>query len=140
MVRPGTFLPPPINFGDSLKIVILGLMGFLTFAAVTHLKPWRLTILYMVLFVLMMWDVYNYWWCSLFRMCVCYDAYCYICLNFQVHIQQWIDFASFEIVANILAFYRPAIGRAVFRPPVSYILFYYGIVLILFWHLNDDQA
>ena len=75
-----------------------------------------------------------------FCMCVCYDAYCYICLNFRVHIQHWIDFASFEIVANILAFYRPGIGRAVFRPPVSYILFYYGIVLILFWHLNDDQA
>ena len=71
-------------------------------------------------------------------MCVCYDAYCYICTNFQVHIQQWIDFASFEIDANILACYRHKIGRAVYLPLVSCILFYYGIVLILFWHLNDN--
>ena len=38
MVRPETFLPRPINFGDSLKIVILGLMGLSSVAAVTHLK------------------------------------------------------------------------------------------------------
>ena len=33
------FHPPTINFGDPLKIVILGLMGFLSVAAVTRLKP-----------------------------------------------------------------------------------------------------
>ena len=33
------FHPPTINFGDHLKIVILGLMGFLSVAAVTRLKP-----------------------------------------------------------------------------------------------------
>ena len=33
------FHPPQINFGDPLKIVILGLMGFLSVAAVTCLKP-----------------------------------------------------------------------------------------------------
>ena len=52
--------------------------------------------------------------------------------------QQWIDFAPFEIDANILAFYRPRIRRAVYRPLVSCILFYYGIIFILFWHLNDN--
>ncbi|KAL4654974.1 hypothetical protein ACB092_01G418600 [Castanea dentata] len=37
--------------------------------------------------------------------------------NFEmVHIQQWIDFASFEIDSNILAFYGPKIGRAVYLP------------------------
>nr|POF19827.1 elongation factor 1-gamma [Quercus suber] len=34
----------------------------------------------------------------------------------MVHIQQWIDFAPFEIDANILAFYRPKIGCAVYLP------------------------
>ncbi|KAF3952845.1 hypothetical protein CMV_021645 [Castanea mollissima] len=34
----------------------------------------------------------------------------------MVHIQQWIDIASFEIDANILAFCRPKIGRAVYLP------------------------
>ena len=33
------FHPPTINFGDCLKIVILGLVGFLSVAAVTRLKP-----------------------------------------------------------------------------------------------------
>ncbi|KAF3947738.1 hypothetical protein CMV_026163 [Castanea mollissima] len=51
-----------------------------------------------------------------FCICVCYDDYRYICISFQVHIQQWIDFASFEIDANILAFYGPKIGRAVYLP------------------------
>ena len=33
------FHPSTINFGDPLKIVILGLKGFLSVAAVTRLKP-----------------------------------------------------------------------------------------------------
>ncbi|KAM4126105.1 hypothetical protein ACB094_01G363600 [Castanea mollissima] len=53
---------------------------------------------------------------SLSAFCVCNDDYRYICISFQVHIQQWIDFASFEIDSNILAFYGPKIGRAVYLP------------------------
>ena len=33
------FHPPTINFGDPLTIIILGLTGFLSVAAVTRLKP-----------------------------------------------------------------------------------------------------
>ena len=33
------FHPPTINYVDPLKIVILGLTGFLSVAAVTRLKP-----------------------------------------------------------------------------------------------------
>ena len=92
----------------------------------------------MVLFILMIEMFITTDGALSFCMCVCYNAYCYICINFQVHIQQWIDFASFEIDANILAFYRPKIGRAAYLPLVSCILFYFRIVLILFWHLNDN--
>ena len=70
--------------------------------------------------------------CVCVCVCVCFVAYCYVCLNFQAHIEQWIDFVSLEIDANILAWFRPRMGRAVYLPPVSYILFYYGIVLFPF--------
>ena len=62
-----------------------------------------------------------------FCMCVCYDAYCYVFLNFLAHIEPQTDFTSLEIEGNIQAWYR--IGHAVYIRWVSYILFYYGIVL-----------
>ncbi|KAH7835410.1 hypothetical protein Vadar_025937 [Vaccinium darrowii] len=34
-------------------------------------------------------------------------------------IEQWIDFASLEIDANILNWYKPRMGRAVYLPPVE---------------------
>ena len=67
------------------------------------------------------------------RACVCYISHCYACLNFQAHIEQWIDFASLEIDAHLLSWYRPRMGRAVYLPPVSYILYFIeGIVLFPF--------
>ncbi|KAK4793441.1 hypothetical protein SAY86_023876 [Trapa natans] len=35
------------------------------------------------------------------------------------HIEQWIDFASLEIDANLLFWFRPRIGRAVYLPPAE---------------------
>ncbi|GMY05003.1 elongation factor 1-gamma-like [Fagus crenata] len=35
------------------------------------------------------------------------------------HIEQWIDFVSLEIDANILAWFRPRMGRAVYLPPAE---------------------
>ncbi|XP_044490570.1 elongation factor 1-gamma [Mangifera indica] len=35
------------------------------------------------------------------------------------HVEQWIDFASLEIDANMLIWYRPRMGRAVYLPPVE---------------------
>ena len=65
--------------------------------------------------------------------CVCYISHCYACLNFQAHIEQWIDFASLEIDAYLVSWYRPRMGRAVYLPPVSYILYFIkGIVLFPF--------
>nr|XP_023922615.1 uncharacterized protein LOC112034062 isoform X1 [Quercus suber] len=81
------FHPPPINFGDPLKIVILGLN-------------------------------------ELFICCCSYSPEALKADNllYGPHTAvQWIDFASFEIDANILAFYRPKIGRAVYLPLAIYI-------------------
>jgi elongation factor 1-gamma len=35
------------------------------------------------------------------------------------HIEQWIDFSSLEIDANLLTWFRPRIGRAVYLPPAE---------------------
>ncbi|XP_050272900.1 elongation factor 1-gamma-like [Quercus robur] len=35
------------------------------------------------------------------------------------HIEQWIDFASLEIDAHLLSWYRPRMGRAVYLPPAE---------------------
>ncbi|MDP1188993.1 glutathione S-transferase C-terminal domain-containing protein, partial [Klebsiella pneumoniae] len=35
------------------------------------------------------------------------------------HIEQWIDFASLEVYANILNWYRPRMGWAVYLPPAE---------------------
>ncbi|KAI8017762.1 hypothetical protein LOK49_LG04G00630 [Camellia lanceoleosa] len=35
------------------------------------------------------------------------------------HVEQWIDFASLEIDANILNWFRPRTGRAVYLPPAE---------------------
>ncbi|KAF7802431.1 elongation factor 1-gamma-like [Senna tora] len=35
------------------------------------------------------------------------------------HIEQWIDFASMEIDANLITWYRPRMGRATYLPPVE---------------------
>lgn len=79
---------------------------------------------------------FSHWFCEIFVstdgalsfcMCVCYDAYCYVFLNFLAHIEPQTDFTSLEIEGNIQAWYR--IGHAVYIRWVSYILFYYGIVL-----------
>ncbi|XP_054800072.1 elongation factor 1-gamma-like isoform X1 [Prosopis cineraria] len=35
------------------------------------------------------------------------------------HIEQWIDFSSLEIDANIITWYRPRMGRATYLPPVE---------------------
>ncbi|KAI8017769.1 hypothetical protein LOK49_LG04G00639 [Camellia lanceoleosa] len=35
------------------------------------------------------------------------------------HVEQWIDFASLEIEANILNWFRPRRGRAVYLPPAE---------------------
>ncbi|XP_057493300.1 elongation factor 1-gamma-like [Actinidia eriantha] len=37
----------------------------------------------------------------------------------HAHIDQWIDFASMEIDANILNWYRPRMGRGVYLPPAE---------------------
>ena len=77
-----------------------------------------------------------------FCMHVCYDAYCFVCLNFLVHIEHWVDFASLEIDTNILAWCKPRIGCVIYCIPssgeVHLILLWY--CSISFWHLNDDQA
>jgi len=39
---------------------------------------------------------------------------------FQAHIEQWIDFSSLEIDANIIKWYAPRVGRGPYLPPVSY--------------------
>lgn len=39
---------------------------------------------------------------------------------FQAHIDQWIDFSSLEIDANIMKLYLPRLGFAPYLPPVSY--------------------
>ncbi|KAI8017767.1 hypothetical protein LOK49_LG04G00637 [Camellia lanceoleosa] len=35
------------------------------------------------------------------------------------HVEQWIDFASLEIDANILNWFRPRTGRTVYLPPAE---------------------
>ncbi|KAG2704263.1 hypothetical protein I3843_06G166600 [Carya illinoinensis] len=35
------------------------------------------------------------------------------------HIEQWIDFASLEIDANLLSWFRPRMGRAIYLPPAE---------------------
>ncbi|KAI4296171.1 hypothetical protein L6164_036151 [Bauhinia variegata] len=35
------------------------------------------------------------------------------------HIEQWIDFSSLEIDANLVIWYRPRVGRATYLPPVE---------------------
>ena len=40
----------------------------------------------------------------------------------NAHIDQWIDFSSLEIDANIMKLYLPRLGFAPYLPPVSYIL------------------
>lgn len=37
----------------------------------------------------------------------------------QAHIEQWIDFSSLEIDANIINWFRPRMGRTTYLPPVS---------------------
>ncbi|KAM7251472.1 hypothetical protein ACFE04_023355 [Oxalis oulophora] len=37
----------------------------------------------------------------------------------SAHIEQWIDFATLEIDANLIAWFRPRIGRAVYLPPAE---------------------
>jgi len=43
----------------------------------------------------------------------------FIILTFQAQIEQWIDFASLEIDANIIKWYAPRVGRGPYLPPVS---------------------
>lgn len=50
-----------------------------------------------------------------------YDFHSFLII-FQGRIEQWIDFASLEIDSNILAWFRPRIGRAAYLPPVSKLL------------------
>ena len=42
----------------------------------------------------------------------------------QGHVEQWIDFATLEIDTNILRWFIPRIGFAVYLPPVSFCYFY----------------
>lgn len=80
----------------------------------------------------------------------------------QGHIEQWIDFASLEIDANIGHWFRPRMGRAVYLPPVgplsSLIIFLISLlcftprlearkerglgginILVCLWTLNGNQ-
>ena len=51
---------------------------------------------------------------------------CSLNLVLQARIEQWIDFATLEIDANILRWFIPRIGFAVYLPPVSQTLLLYG--------------
>lgn len=55
--------------------------------------------------------------------CLCCYAnptiFCAHVLIYQAQIEQWIDFASMEIDANIAKWYYPRAGFAPFLPPVS---------------------
>lgn len=48
-----------------------------------------------------------------------FSYFLYFILTFQAQIEQWIDFASLEIDANIIKWYAPRIGRGPYLPPVS---------------------
>jgi hypothetical protein len=62
---------------------------------------------------------------------VCVNYADFGCLHFQAHIEQWIDFASLEIDANIGNWLRPRMGRAVYLPPVcNYILMSLDFILL----------
>lgn len=37
----------------------------------------------------------------------------------QGHVDQWIDFASLEVDANLMLWLRPRMGYAVYLPPVG---------------------
>jgi len=44
--------------------------------------------------------------------------------TFQAHIEQWIDFSSLEIDANMLKWFAPRMGYAPFSAPVSFPSFF----------------
>lgn len=103
---------------DLLKLVMSELTGFLFVAAVTRLKAdnplyGSSHIDYVRTLLLLLFSL---------SFCVFY-AYCYMCLNFQGHIEQWIDFASLEIDANLMIWYRFRMGRVAYLPPVCHFLF-----------------
>lgn len=49
----------------------------------------------------------------------------------QAHVDQWIDFSSMEIDANLTAWIRPRVGYSQYLPPVGYV-FLLKISLCLF--------
>lgn len=48
------------------------------------------------------------------------DYYLLYSLFLQAHVEQWIDFATLEIDTNILRWFIPRIGFAVYLPPVCF--------------------
>ena len=124
------FPPSPVNFGHPSKIVMLELMGFLSVAVITYLKgsnPLYASSHIVCARCLVLLIVLSLSAC----MCVMI-LYCFVRLNFLFHIEYWIDFPSLEIDPNILAWCKPRIECAKYLPLVSYILFHYKIVLLLF--------
>lgn len=64
---------------------------------------------------------------------IIFSAHIFNALMFQGHIEQWIDFSSLEIDANLIKWYSPRIGRAPYLPPVSCVqrIFYVNLHLKL---------
>lgn len=62
---------------------------------------------------------------------LCLLSYCYECLHFQGHIEQWLEFTSVEIYGNIVIWFKPRDGRAVYLPQVGYKLTLVFIYILL---------
>lgn len=75
-------------------------------------------------------------YCSFFSLKISFgSSYC-VYLIWQAHIEQWIDFASLEIDTNILRWFIPRVGFAVYLPPVSqYLQSYISFFSV---HVNVD--
>lgn len=48
--------------------------------------------------------------------------------SFQGHVEQWIDFSTFEIDNNLSVILRPRFGYAVYHPGVSWIYFLIAVL------------
>jgi len=59
---------------------------------------------------------------------------------FQAQIDQWIDFSSLEIDANIMKLYLPRLGFATYFPPVSCVPMLILSILICFFILFEVSS
>lgn len=73
---------------------------FMSFAYLVHF----LTVYFYFIFMLRNW---------------LYVSHILVTSHWQAHIEQWIDFSSLEVDANLINWFRPRVGRAVYLPPVS---------------------